>query len=199
MFTAFAFPAFSQQGVPITGDQTSGYHMRVVSRSTEAVDYRHKGSTKVNLRGTDISSDVPGEAKVEGAAGGVKIDANVEHLRPANSFGLAYLTYVLWAITPQGAPRNLGELIVKDGKSSVHTTLDLQAFALIVTAEPYFAVTQPSDLIVAQNEIRKDTKGGIEPVDVRYELISRDTYNSQVQPINPQVYDVSNKTPIDLL
>ena len=199
MFTAFALPAFSQQGVPITGDQTSGYHMRVVSRSTEAVDYRHKGSTKVNLRGTDLSPEVSGDARIEGRPGGVKIEASVEHLRPANKFGLAYLTYVLWAITPQGRPRNLGELVVKDEKSSVHTTTDFQAFALIVTAEPYFAVTQPSDLIVAQNEIRHDTKGGIEPVSVTFELISRDTYNAQVQPINSTVYEVSNKTPLDLL
>jgi len=197
--TALVSSAFSQQNPAVTGDQVSGYHMRVVSRSTEAVDYRHKGSTKVNLRGTDLSSDVRGEAKVEGKPGGVRLEASVEHLRPANSFGLAYLTYVLWAITPQGRPRNLGELIVKDGKSSVHTTLDLQAFALIVTAEPYFAVTQPSDLIVAQNEIRRDTKGGIEPVDVTFELISRDTYNSQVQPIDSTVYEPSNKTPLDLL
>ena len=92
-----------------------------------------------------------------------------------------------------------GELIVKDGKSSLRTTSDLQAFALIVTAEPDFAVAQPSDLIVAQNEIRHDTKGGIEPVDVTFQLISRDTYNSQVQPINSTVYDVSDKTPLDLL
>ena len=195
---ALASPGFSQQGT-VTGDQASGYHTRVVSRSTEAVDYRHKGSTKVDLKGTDLSPDVRGDAKVEGTSGGVKIEASVEHLRLANSFGLAYLTYVLWAITPQGQPRNLGEMIVKDGKSSVHTTTDLQAFALIVTAEPDFAVAQPSDLIVAQNEIRRDTKGGIEPVDVTFQLISRDTYNSQVQPINSTVYDVSNKTPLDLL
>ena len=194
-----AFPAFCQQGPAVTGDQTSGYHMRVVSRSTEAVDYRHKGSTKVNLRGTDLSPDVRGDAKVEGRAGGVKIEANVEHLRPANSFGLAYLTYILWAITPQGAPKNLGEMIVKDGKSSVRTTTDLQAFALIVTAEPDYAVAQPSDLIVAQNEIRRDTKGGVEPVNVTFQLVSRETYNSQVQPIDSSVYEVSNKTPIDLL
>src|SRR6202790_2535233 len=191
--------AFAQQSPAVTGDQASGFRMRVVSRSTEAVDYRHKGSTKINLGGNDLAPDVRGEAKVEGKPGGVKVEADVEHLRPANSYGLAYMTYVLWAITPQGRPRNLGELIVKDGKSSVHTTLDLQAFALIVTAEPYFAVTQPSDLIVAQNEVRRDTKGGIEPVDVTFELISRDTYNSQVQPIESKVYDVSNKTPIDLL
>jgi outer membrane protein OmpA-like peptidoglycan-associated protein len=199
VLTFLVSAAFAQQTPAVTGDQASGYHMRVVSRSTEAVDYRHKGSTKVDLKGTDISPDVRGEAKVEGHSGGVKIEANVEHLRPANSFGLAYLTYVLWAITPQGQPRNLGELIVKDGKSSLNTTTDLQAFALIVTAEPDFAVTQPSDLIVAQNEIRHDTKGGIEPVDVTFQLISRDTYTSQVQPINSDVYEVSNKTPLDLL
>jgi hypothetical protein len=88
---------------------------------------------------------------------------------------------------------------VKDGKSTLHTTTDLQAFALIVTVEPYFAVTQPSDLVVAQKVIRRDTKAGVEPVEVRYELISRDTYNSQVQPIGQPVYAVSNKTPLDLL
>ena len=194
-----ASPAFSQQSTAVTGDQASGYHMSVVSRSTQAVDYRHKGSTKVDLRGTDLDSEVKGEAKVEGKAGGVKIEASLEHLRPANTFGLAHLTYVLWAITPEGRPRNLGELVVHDGKSSVQTTTDLQAFALVVTAEPYFAVTQPSDLVVAQNVIRHDTKGGVEPVDVKFELISRDTYNSQVQPINSPVYEVSNKTPLDLL
>jgi outer membrane protein OmpA-like peptidoglycan-associated protein len=198
-FAALVSPAFSQQNTGVTGDQASGYHMSVVSRSTQAVDYHHKGSTKVDLKGTDLASDVRGEAKVEGKAGGVKIEAEVEHLRPANSFGLAYLTYVLWAVTPQGRPRNLRELILDDGKSSVRTTTDFQAFALIVTAEPYFAVSQPSDLVVAQNVIRHDTKGGVEPVDVNFELISRDTYNSQVQPINSPVYEVSNKTPLDLL
>src|SRR5271155_79977 len=196
---ALFIPAFSQQNTAVTGDQSSGYHMSVVSRSTQAVDYRHKGSTKVDMKGTDLSSYVKGEAKVEGKAAGVKIDANIEGLRPANSFGLAYLTYVLWAISPEGRPRNLGELVLHDGKSSLETTVDMQAFALIVTAEPDFAVAQPSDLIVAQNEIRRDTKGGIEPVDVKFELISRDTYSSQVQPINSPVYDVSNKTPLDLL
>jgi outer membrane protein OmpA-like peptidoglycan-associated protein len=199
MFAALVSPAFSQQSAAVTGDQESGYRMSVVAHSTQAVDYHHKGSTKVDMKGTDLASEVRGEAKVEGQAGGVKIEAELEHLRPANTFGLAYLTYVLWAITPEGRPRNLGELVVNDGKSSVHTTADLQAFALIVTAEPYFAVTQPSDLVVAQNVIRRDTKGGVEPVDVKFELISRDTYNSQVQPINSPVYEVSNKTPLDLL
>jgi len=62
-FAASVLPAVSQQNTAITGDQTSGYRMSVVSRSTQAVDYRHKGSTKVDLKGTDLSSDVRGEAK----------------------------------------------------------------------------------------------------------------------------------------
>jgi hypothetical protein len=102
MFAFLVSPTFAQQSTGVTGDQASGYHMSVVSRSTQAVDYRHKGSTKVDLKGTDLDSEIKGEAKVEGKAGGVKIEANVEHLRPANTFGLAYLTYVLWAITPEG-------------------------------------------------------------------------------------------------
>lgn len=110
------------------------------------------------------------------------------------------MTYVLWAITPEGRPKNLGEFILdKDGKTGLHATTDFQAFALVVTAEPYFAVTEPSDLVVAQNVIRRDTKGAVEPVDVRFELISRETYDSQVRPINQTVYEVSNKTPLDLL
>jgi hypothetical protein len=101
-FTVLAPSAVPQQSTTITGDQVSGYHMSVVSRSTQAVDYHHKGSTKVDLKGTDLAVEVSGEAKVEGKAGGVKIEAEVEHLRPANSFGLAYLTYVLWASLLRG-------------------------------------------------------------------------------------------------
>jgi outer membrane protein OmpA-like peptidoglycan-associated protein len=197
-FLGSAIPALSQQN-SVTGSEMTGYHMRVVSRSTQSVDYRHKGSTSVDIEGTDLAPQMRGEAKIAGESGGVKIEASVEHVPAANSFGLAYLTYVLWAITPEGQPKNLGEMILKDGKSSVRTTTDFQAFALIVTAEPDFAVAQPSDLVVAQNVIRPDTKGGIEPVDVKFELISRDVYNSQVTPIEPGVYDPSKKTPLDLL
>lgn len=189
----------SAQQTSVTGNETTGYRMKVVSRSTQAIDYHHKASTKVNIKGTDIAPLIDGEAKVESKPGTVRVDAELHHLRPANSFGLAYLTYVLWAISPNGQAKNLGELIVKDGKASLHATTDLQAFALIVTAEPDFAVAEPSDLVVAQNVIRRDTQGGVEPVDVRYELISRETYDSQVQPIMPNIYDVSNKTPLDLL
>ncbi len=196
--SAWAVPASAMQAA-VTGNSDSGYKMKVVSRSTEAVDYHHKGSLKVDIRGTDLMPEVKGKADVEGKPAGVKLDVNLEHLRPAHDLGLAYLTYVLWAITPEGRPHNLGEIIVKDGKAEVKTTSELQAFALIVTAEPYFAVSQPSDLVVAQNQIKADLKAGVEPVDVKYELVSRDTYNAQVQPVDQPMYGIDPKLPIDLL
>ncbi|HZR56144.1 MAG TPA: OmpA family protein [Terriglobales bacterium] len=183
----------------VSGNQESGYHMRVVTRSTQAVDYRRKGSTRVDLKGTDLMPSATGEAKIESKSGRIQINAELSHMRPANSFGLAYLTYVLWAITPEGRPRNLGELLLHDEKGSLQVTADLQAFGLIVTAEPYYAVSQPSDLVVAQNEIRTETTGRVEPINVHYELISHDMYASQVAPIPEPIYGVNNKIPIDLL
>ena len=199
MATAFTLPALSWQSGGVTGDQASGYHMKVVSRSTQAVDYRRRGSTRVDFKGTDLMPSANGEAKVESKSGRVEVDANLNHVRPANSFGLAYLTYVLWAITPEGRPNNLGELVVKDEKGSLRVTADVQAFALIVTAEPYFAVSQPSDLVIAQNVVRKDTLGGIEPMNVNFELLPHDLYNAQVTPIPEPIYGVNNKIPLDLL
>ncbi len=189
--------AFCQNGV--TGDEATGYRIHVISRSTQAVDYRRTGSTHVNLRGTDLMPEVKGEAKVESRTGRIEIDASLEHLRPPSTFGLTYLTYVLWAITPQGGPRNLGELIPKDGHANLKVTADLQAFALIVTAEPYFAVSQPSDLVVAQDIVRQDTKGRIESVEVKYELLPHDFYAAQVSQVPESIFGVDRKIPLDLI
>ncbi len=192
-------PAMAWQGSSVTGDQDSGYHIRVVSRSTEAVDYRHNASTKINLRGTDLMAGAKGEAKVDAKGGRIQVEANLEHVTEPSQFGLAYLTYVLWAITPEGQPHNLGELLVKDEKVHLNVTTDLQVFALIVTAEPYYAVTQPSDLVVAQNEVRHDTKGFVQSVDVKYELIPRDVYAAQVQPVPNPMFGIDRTLPLDLL
>lgn len=194
-----SLPTLAWQDSAVSGDQDSGFHMRVVTRSTQAVDYRRKGNTKVDLKGTDLMPAATGEAKVESKSGRIQINAELSHVKPANSFGLAYMTYVLWAITPEGRPHNLGELLLKDERGSLQVTADVQAFGLIVTAEPYYAVSQPSDLVVAQNEIRQGTTGRVEAIDVRYELVSREVYSSQVSPIPPPMYGVNNKLPIDLL
>jgi len=191
-------PAVSQDR-EVTGDYDSGYHIRVITRSTQAVDYRKTGSTHVDLRGTDLMPEVKGDAKVESRTGRVQIDATFDHVRPATTFGLTYLTYVLWAITPQGGPRNLGELVLKDGHGNLKVTADLQAFALLLTAEPYFAVSQPSELVVAQDIVREDTKGRVEPVVVKYELLPRHIYAAQVSQVPEPIFAVDNKIPLDLL
>jgi outer membrane protein OmpA-like peptidoglycan-associated protein len=180
-------------------DKAPTMRVQVVSRTTKAVNYRHRGgSTTVDFRGTDQMPEVTGRAKVDSKSGRLDIDAKLEHLLPANKFGLEYLTYVLWAITPEGRASNLGEVLLKNGNGSLKVTTDLQAFGLIVTAEPYFAVTQPSDMVVAENIIRPDTVGMEEPINARYELLARGTYASTVEPIQGAIYGIDSKTPIEL-
>jgi len=189
----------AQQGQVEPMEKRPVFTVKVVSRTTKAVNYRHRGgSTKVDLEGTELMPEARGEARVESKTGRLEINAKLERMQPANKFGLEYLTYVLWAITPEGRANNLGEIVLNDGRSELHATTDLQAFGLIVTAEPYFAVTQPSELVVAQNIIRPDTKGRVEAIDVKYELLPRGLYASQVEPIRDAVYGIDTKAPLDL-
>jgi outer membrane protein OmpA-like peptidoglycan-associated protein len=191
---------YSKQAQPVEPmEKTPVFRTEVVSRTTKAVDYRHRGgSTRVDLKGTDLMPQASGEARVESKTGRLEINAKLSSMEPANKFGLEYLTYVLWAITPEGRANNLGEVVLDNGKSEMHATTDLQAFGLIVTAEPYFAVTQPSDLVVAQNIIRSDTKGREEAINVKYELLPKGLYASQVEPLRDVVYGIDSKAPLDL-
>jgi outer membrane protein OmpA-like peptidoglycan-associated protein len=173
--------------------------MNMVAQTTRAVNYRRGDSTSLDIKGTDLMPEVMGKAKVISKRGLIDVHVDVEHLRPAKDIDLAYVTYVLWAISPQGNPKNIGELVVKDGKASLRTATDLQAFALVITAEPDFAVSEPSALIVAQNAVRQDTKGGTETVEVRYEVLPRAAYASQVEPIEKSIYGADRKAPSDLI
>ncbi len=180
-------------------DQAPTMRVTVVSRTTKAVNYRHRGgSTTVDFKGTDQMPEITGRAKVDSKSGRLDIDAKLENLLPANKFGLEYLTYVLWAITPEGRASNLGEVLLKNGNGSLKVTTELQAFGLIVTAEPYFAVTQPSDVVVAENIIRPDTRGMEEAINARYELLAKGTYASSLEPIQGAIYGIDSKTPIEL-
>jgi outer membrane protein OmpA-like peptidoglycan-associated protein len=153
------------------------FRTSAVSKSIQAINYRHRsGSTDISFVGTAIMPRAQGQARVESRQGAISIDANFKDIGPPGQFGAEYLTYVLWAISPEGRPKNLGELLIDGGKSSLKVTTDLQVFGLVVTAEPYFSVTQPSDLIVMQNEVRPETLGKIEVVDAKYELLQRGQY-----------------------
>src|ERR1700675_967252 len=161
-----------------SGNHSPEYRMNVVSRTTQAVSYKHRsGSTKIDFQGTDLMPGGAGEAKVESKRGALKIEVEFSGLGRPTSFGNEYLTYVLWAISPEGRPVNIGEVLVGDNhRSKLDVTTNLQAFALIVTAEPYYAVRRPSNLVVLENAIRSGTVGATEAVDAKYELIDRGGY-----------------------
>ena len=130
----------------------------------------------MDFAGTPLLPDARGEAKVESKQGYIEIEVEFDELKPATKFGAEYLTYVMWAITPEGRATNLGEVLLNGEESKLNVTTELQAFGLIVTAEPYFAVTQPSDVVVMENVIRSDTRGAVEAVEAKYELLQRGTY-----------------------
>src|SRR5205823_11497842 len=181
-------------------EHTPVYRVNVVSRTTLAVDYRHhSGGTSIDFRGTDLMPEARGHARVESRTGRIEIDTDFDHLRPSRSYGPQYLTYVLWAITPEGRPQNLGEIVPKEGKSSVKVSTDLQAFGLIVTAEPYFAVTRPSDVMVLESELKRNTKGWAQPIDARFDALERNEYTIDLNPVQLPATAAHPDTPTDLL
>jgi flagellar motor protein MotB len=175
LFGLFITAAAQAQQVPI-------YQVTVTERTVKAINYQYRnGPTPIDFIGTVLMPEAKGDASVESKSGRTEIDARVEHLPAPTRFGREYLTYVLWAITPEGHPKNLGELLPgSTDKAHVRVTTDLQAFGLIVTAEPYAAVRQPSDVVVMENQVRPDTIGTIEPIQVRYELMPRHGYTYTV-------------------
>lgn len=176
-------------------------HVNVVGRTTQAVNYRHRsGSTHVNFQGTDLMPEAKGNAKVDtNKLGRLVIDTSLHKLRPPTSFGPNYLTYVLWAITPEGRPVNLGEIQPDhDGNANPHVTSDLQAFGLIVTAEPYYAVTRPSDLVVMENVLRPDTEGWEQHINAKYDALDRQTYFIDLNGKPLPAASAGPKVPVDL-
>ena len=159
-------------------DQMSTYQIILVDRTVKAVKYEHRsGATKINFEGTDLMTGARGEAKVDSHRGAIEIKVEFRDMQKPTTFGPEYLTYVMWAISPEGRPVNLGEVLIGGNhRSKLDVTTNLQAFALIVTAEPYYAVRRPSNVVVMENAIRPDTVGTTEVVDAKYELIDRGGY-----------------------
>jgi len=182
-------------------DQTPVFRVKVISRTTKAVNYRHRGgSTMVDFKGTSLMPEAGGRAKVEGKEGRLAISAELTRMPPATKFGGQYLTYVLWAVTPEGRPVNLGEVVPNnDGKSKLDVTSDLQAFGLLVTAEPYFAVTHPSQLVVVENVIRQETKGFEEAIDAKFDMLEGGQYTIDIPADQLPSSKAAPNTPLDLL
>ncbi len=158
-------------------DPTPTFRVTVISRTIQAVNYHHRsGATKLGFKGTDLMPGAHAEAKVESKKGYIEIEVEFHGLENPTSFGREYLTYILWAITPEGRSVNLGEILVSGKSSKLDVTTDLQAFALIVTAEPYYAVRRPSNVVVIENVVREDTAGTTQAVNAKYELFERGGY-----------------------
>ena len=160
------------------------YRVSVTSRTAKAISYQHRsGATKIDFQGTDLLPAARGAASVESKQGHIEIDAEFTGLQAATKNGAEYLTYVMCAVTPEGRTANLGEVVLNGTKSKLHVSTDLQVFGLVVTAEPYYAVSQPSDLIVMENVVRADTRGKIEEIDAKYELLQRGQYQHLANPL----------------
>ena len=173
--------------------------INVVDRTAKAINYQHRsGATKIDFRGTPLLPESHGEAKVESKQGYIEIEVEFDKLQSATRFGPEFLTYVMWAITPEGRATNLGEVILNGPRSKLDVTTDLQAFGLVVTAEPYFGVTQPSDVVVMENFVRADTQGKVEVIDAKYELLPRGQYTVNVLPTDLKPMVLDKKTPLDL-
>jgi outer membrane protein OmpA-like peptidoglycan-associated protein len=167
-----------------------------VSRTAKAINYQHRnGATKIDFAGTSLMPKARGEAKVEGKQGYIEIEVEFDDLQPAVRNGAEYLTYVLWAITPEGRTANLGEVLLNGTKSKLNVTTELQVFGLVVTAEPYFSVTRPSDLVVMENVVRADTRGRVEEIDAKYELLEKGQY---ARLANPLELKLDRKVPLEL-
>lgn len=176
---------------------TPVFRVNVASRTIQAVNYKHRsGATKVDFAGTSLMPAGNGQAKVESKKGYIEIEVEFGNFDKPTTFGGEYLTYILWAISPEGRAVNLGEVLIGDNhRSKLDVTTDLQAFALVVTAEPYYAVRQPSNVVVLENIVREDTKGATEPLNAKYELLERGGYIPTGYKFDPVI--LNSKLPLE--
>ncbi len=175
------------------------YQVTVVQTPAKAINYRDlKGSVDIDLKGTVLLPSAVGTATVKNRAGVTEIKAQIGSMTAATQFGPEYLTYVFWAISPDGRATNLGEFIIKNGKSVLNAKTPLQTLSLLVTAEPYFAVSQPSNVVVLENAIKPGNKEKIELIDAKYELLPRGQYTKNIASTDLQPQIMNKKTPFDV-
>lgn len=204
LVTGLVSPAFAQTATVRT-DNVPVFRVVVVGRSAKAINFRPRtGDTKIDFAGTVLAPKSRGDATVRGKDGYIEIDANFEALEAPAKYGPEFLTYVVWAITPEGRAQNLGELQVSGDDGELRVTTELQAFGLIVTAEPYFAVTRPSDAVVLESTPRPEgvfqdkTIGTTEVIEAKYELLKRGTYVMYDDPSKLKVKPLEPGAPLDL-
>jgi outer membrane protein OmpA-like peptidoglycan-associated protein len=182
--------------VPVSG--AASWNAPPVSRTAKAINYRKtSGSMKIAFRGTELLPQATGEAEVKNKNGRIEIEAKFDGFEEATKFGLEYLTYVLWAVSPQGRAVNLGEVELKNGSAKVKAITELQTFGMVVTAEPYFGVTQPDNLVVLENA-PSQSAAKVENIDAKFELLARGVYSSSNTKIENAIFGIDRNTPMEL-
>ncbi|MGH9748042.1 MAG: OmpA family protein [Candidatus Acidiferrales bacterium] len=177
----------------------SSFEVTMVARTITVINYEHRGgSTQIGFRGSPIMPNGRGSAKVESKQGRIQINADFQKISPPQLFGPEYLTFVLWAITPEGKSNNLGEILLDGEKSKISVTTSLQTFGLIVTAEPYFAVSQPSNAVVLENTVVPGTVGTIEQATAKYQSLDKGIYNYDFSSASARYPKSKSKTPLEL-
>jgi outer membrane protein OmpA-like peptidoglycan-associated protein len=196
LITLAATPVRAQQTRAAQGSGPT-YRVTMTPRSILTINYENRNKTDIGFQGSPLMPLAKGSAKVESKGGRIAIDAEFEKIDPPAKFGPEYLTYVLWAITPEGKANNLGELLLDGNKSKLQATTTLQTFGLIVTAEPYYAVDQPSDVVVLENVVTSGTSGTLQQATVNYRLFQRGFY-SYNESATMQTYKKGAKVPLEL-
>lgn len=197
--------AWAQNQNPTVTQQPSEmpiFRVDVVSRSIKAINFHHRqGSTELALVGTNLAPRAKGEAKVDSKTGATQIEINVDRMQPAGDIADEFLTYVAWAVTPEGRPQNLGEVFLDGDHAKLRAATELQSFGILITAEPYYAVTQPSDAVVMEGVVKPGTTGTITPIEAKYELMPRGMYISRLPAQQRVKWSVEGKRaiPLDLL
>ena len=199
LFALGATPVHAQSSsgmVPVSG--AASWNAPPVSRTAKAINYRKtSGSMKIAFRGTELLPQATGEAEVRNKNGRIEIEAKFDGFEEATKFGLEYLTYVLWAVSPQGRAINLGEVELKNGSAKVKAITELQTFGMVVTAEPYFGVTQPDNLVVLENA-PSQSAAKVENIDAKFELLARGVYSSSNTKIENAIFGIDRNTPMEL-
>jgi outer membrane protein OmpA-like peptidoglycan-associated protein len=191
--------AWAQAPAASAGAPPSTMGGNAVSHTTKAMNYRRTGgSAKISFQGTKLMSTAGGDAEVKAKNNRMEIEAKFYRMEDATKFGLQYLTYVFWAVSPQGRAENLGEITLKDGMAEIKADTDMQTFGMIVTAEPYFAVTQPGSMVVLENSFSTFTSGKVENIDATYELLGPGAYSSSNTKIDNAIFGIDRKTPLEL-
>jgi outer membrane protein OmpA-like peptidoglycan-associated protein len=196
---SLAGAARAQMPAPMTAAQQSQtmYRVTMVPATIVTINYQHRmGSTEIGFQGSPIEPMATGSARVNGKVGRIQINAEFRKLEPATKFGAEYLTYVLWAITPEGKANNLGEILLSGDTTRITVTTSLQTFGLIVTAEPYFAVSEPSNVVVLQNVVTSETTGTIEQAPVNYQLLGAGAYSYDATTTAPSTH-MDPKAPLE--